>query len=219
MKKINLITQFYKPKNENRFQELKIVLEKNIENIFVNKIYLFYELEELKFEHKKIIWIYNPSRLTFKEAFTFCNENLKNQICIISNSDIIFDKHLKNLYKINLQNICLALLRHEIDQNLNFNYAKPFTMIYNNKTIPRFDSQDCWIFLSPININFEKYNIIIGSAGCDNKIAYLLNQDNYYPWNPYKLIKIYHLHKYRDNYVTYFEENEKYLFIQPDENV
>ena len=219
MKEINLITQFFKPKNENRFHELKTVLQKNIQNTFINKIYLFYELEELKFENPKIIWIYKPERLTFKEAFSFCNENLKNQICIISNSDIIFDYHLKNLYKINLKNICLALLRHEIDHNLNFNSAKPFTMIYNNQIIPRFDSQDCWIFISPINIILEKYNIIIGSPGCDNKIAYLLNQDNYYPWNPYKLIKIYHLHKYRDNYITHFNENEKYLFIQPDENI
>ena len=91
-------------------------------------------------------------------------------------------------------------------------------MNYNNKIIPRFDSQDCWIFKSPINIKIEKYDIIIGSSGCDNRITYLLNEDKIKLWNPYKFIKIYHLHKYRDNYITHFEENQKYLFIQPDES-
>ena len=60
------------------------------------------------------------------------------------------------------------------------------------------DSQDTWVFKTPINVNYNedyaKDGIMLGVGGCDNKIAYVMKQSDYEVLNPCREIKTYHKH-------------------------
>lgn len=198
-KEIILITQFYIPKDNKRKQEIITCLEKNLNNKYIREIHLFvekkYKLKSILKNNKnfnKIKLILENDRLSFKRAFNYSNDNIvsdsKNKIIILANSDIFFDNTIKNLYTYNLNQTFLALSRIDaIDRNNNFKYQKAF-------------SQDTWIWYNKINVtkNNDQYNddgIILGFAGCDNTISYILDKSGYKVENKCKLINTFHLHE------------------------
>jgi hypothetical protein len=193
--KINLIYQFFIHKNKKRNKELKKVLKFNVDNKFIDKIYLLnekiYSSEELGLTSDKIEQININSRLKFKDIFNFINNNKIVGYNVIVNADIFLDETINNLKYSNIHNQkkMFALLRYEYDQD-GIEESKIFG--------PRFDSQDTWIIHSNFKIDEENnkiFNFEFGKPGCDNKIIYLMNILGYEIINdPYK-IKTYHYHK------------------------
>jgi len=55
------------------------------------------------------------------------------------------------------------------------------------------DSQDTWIFMGGVP-QISGADFTLGKAGCDNSIAYMLEQSGYNVLNPSRTIKTYHLH-------------------------
>jgi hypothetical protein len=91
---INFIYQYYISNNIDRNNEIKFVLNRNVNNKFINRIYLLneriYTNDELGIISKKIIQININSRLKFSDVFSFINfDNIKGYN-IIANSDIFF---------------------------------------------------------------------------------------------------------------------------------
>lgn len=190
---IILITQFYKPKWNLRYQEIKECLKKNLENKYISKIYLFceekYNFEEIFYNDNvnlsKIEQI--PSkRLTYKKAFEFSNK-FPNQLKILANSDIYFDNSLQKLHELNFNKLFLSITRY------NLNNGK-ITL----ENMPE-RSQDSWIWKDKLYIgNFNDYNedgIKLGIWGCDNRINYIVKESGYTVKNYCKDIITYHLHK------------------------
>lgn len=183
----NLFTTYYKSKNKIRQQELDFCISDNCNNSLFKNVYVFTETY-IEPEAKMTI-VPIDKRPTYENYFEFINSHkqFKNYINIIANTDIVFDKTLLNTkyYFCYSKDIVLALSKYD----------------YETKNLDRKSdySQDVWIF----NGQIKKCNsdIMLGEKGCDNRIAYELNEAGYFVMNPSSQIKIYHVHQ--SNYRTY----------------
>ena len=192
---VNLITQFYIDKNEERQKEIVKTLHLNGHNNSIHKIYLLneriYTDSELGIVSDKIVQIILNHRVTFKDIFQVIeNISLKGYI-VIANSDIFFDKTLDRLKQYDLKNKnILTLCRYEYSNNKSLKQLK----LFDNG---RPDSQDVWIFHSDNNIKQEHrkiFDFMMGKPGCDNKLIYLFTILGYMCYNEPNIIKSYHYH-------------------------
>lgn len=161
---MNLFVNTYTDKDPVRDFELKGCLDINKRNCLFN----VYEMD---------------GRPTFKNFFNAINAiTLPNEINIIINSDIYFSEPFDYEEIVKIQpSECYALSRWDIQPDGS-------AVHYQNS-----GSQDTWIFRGTIRM-VEGANFTQGVAGCDNKIAYLLQQAGYIVTNPSTRIKTYHLH-------------------------
>lgn len=188
-----LFMQFFIHSDKRRYEEMKYTLQKNVENNYIDKIYLLneriYTNEELGLESDKIEQINIINRLTFKRAFEFMKD-LEPAYCILCNSDIFLDETIMNLEKGTLSQrpAFQALLRYEFDINKPLSEAKLFG--------PNNFSQDTWIVHNKFlkDKDFSTMDFPMGKGGCDNAITERFNRLNFVILNePYK-IKTYHYH-------------------------
>jgi hypothetical protein len=144
-------------------------------------------------------------RLTYSEFFGLMNKLSNESVVVLANSDIYFDETIQLAEKIQ-PGECYALSRWDIQPD---GTAKPFH---------RADSQDAWIFRAPIKEVVADFTLGIG--GCDNRIAYILNEAGYKVTNPCSKIKAYHLHLSGvRNYIkgSHVERIEPpYLLVKPE---
>lgn len=202
---IVLITEYFIHQNNTRNNEIQYSIKKNINNKYIDKIYLLNENNNNEHKNDKILNIQTNKRSTFKDTFEFANKLPNETIVIISNNDISFDDTLKKLKNINLNNIVICLGRRDAK---NQNNIEGFTKSGV--------SQDSWIFKTPIKIPTE-CDFYFGVPGCDNHIAYLLNSIHYklinIPWD----IKAIHHHKsdIRKYVKSQKNFNNKYLKVIP----
>jgi len=172
---ICLFQNYYTDKDKDRNNELRVCLQKNINNPLIDKIYLLSE-ESIFINNKKIIKVPANKRPTYSDFFNYINSIvLSSDISIISNSDIYFDSTLSLLTPFS-DNTCYALCRWDGDT------------FYNHS-----DSQDAWIFKGKIK-DIKDLDFGLGIAGCDNAIAYKIEQAGYNILNPSKSIRAIHLH-------------------------
>jgi hypothetical protein len=211
-----LITTYYISSNEDRNNEIKKCLEKNIENKYIQKIYLLndkiYDLSFIKNNSKIeqiIISLEKDYILNYKDAINFINNNLKNKICILSNSDIYFDNSLSKINLKNISNNLFALLRYDEDIDGN---KKIFTR-FNE---PRDDSQDSWIFKSPLKIDYSKIDFSFRTLGCDSLFAKYVYDSGIKISNPcYDIIST---HVHNTDFRTYNCDNRihgNYCLLKP----
>jgi hypothetical protein len=191
-----LVTTYYLTNNLERNEENKKCLKINFENQYIDKIILLNnQIFQLNFinDYKKKIEQYIISTdtdyiLKYNDAINFINKNLKNKICILSNSDIYFDNSLSKITNKIIHNNFFALLRYDEDDD---GTKKIFTR-FNE---PRDDSQDCWIFKSPINIDLNKINFSFRTLGCDSLLAKHVFDTGLTITNPSLDIIATHVHK------------------------
>ena len=166
--KIVLITEYFKHDNEIRQREINNSINKNINNKFINKVYLLNETDtKYPTNSEKIENIFINKRSTFEDSFKIANKFQKGTIVIISNNDISFDNTLNILQKINLHNTVICLGRRSYKNSNKLEY-------WTKKGL----SQDSWIFKTPIKIP-NNTNFNFGTSGCDHHIAYLLKSIGY----------------------------------------
>lgn len=204
----HLVTSYYYTPKIKRQQELNLSLKKNVENKYIEKIYLLNDkIYDLPFltenEKQNIIQIKvddkNALRLGYDYAISFINNNLSGKKCILSNSDIYFDDTLQHLIEYNLENVFCGLSRYDND------------ILFDRK-----DSQDSWIFISPLRVDLVRCRFKFGHPGCDNKLAYIAKKANYTLINPSKTIKIHHLHNSKvRNYTKEHHVHGPYEYILP----
>ena len=97
----------------------------------------------------------------------------------IENHNIIISDYLIN------NKTCLALTRWDISDKDDYKNGAVF--------FDRPDSQDTWIFRGGIP-QMAGAEFGLGLCGCDNSIAYMIEQCGYNVINPSRTIKTYHLH-------------------------
>lgn len=190
--KYNLITSFYVPTNDAiRETELKTALNINLENSFINCIHLFLDkeldkeyIESLPTEKRERIKIVRiGSQPLYSELFNYANENLKNEICMISNGDISLRTNISDMLEILLKKkYIFALSRYEQDG------SAPTITNYHQ-------SHDMFIFQSPLNPNIEKFIEHKQNLwGSENRVIDVLVSHKYKLVNPCLQIKIVHHH-------------------------
>ncbi len=189
---IYLIYQFFVHSDALRNKELQKCLRYNVENPYIDKIYLLnekiYSDTELGIQSDKIDQKNIVNRIKFKDIFNFVEkEQLKGYI-ITCNADIFFDKTVINLRKSEMSK------KKQLLSQLRFDYT--------NKQLgkcklfgPRADSQDTWIWHSNFNPYKDQkiFNIIFGKPGCDNKLIYLFNLIGFDVVNQPYFVKTYHI--------------------------
>lgn len=209
---MNLLIEYFRSDDYQRHSEYLTCIHENLENQYIKKIYVFISDDsKLNFESEKIEIIQREERPTYKDLFEFCNQNLKDEICIISNADIILDETLEYLESADLNNIFVALTRWEVFcQNQEWCIA-PF----NNSS-----SQDVWMFKSPI-ITTDEMAFTLGKPGCDNKIAKIMADSNYEVRNPANQIVASHFHL--SGHRTYDWKDDRvpgpYLCLVPNDDI
>ena len=178
---IFLFYQFFIHPNEERYNEIKYCLLKNVQNKFVDKIYLLneriYSDKELGVSSDKIIQIVIHKRLTYYDAFHFISKNIYGFCCLL-NADIYFDTTLYNLKRAS-KKYMFAQLRFEND-----------SIEYRN------DCQDSWLFHSKhVNVLVNKdCDFQLGMPGCDNRILYIFYKCGFTLINDPYFIKTHHFH-------------------------
>src|SRR3989339_482669 len=189
--KFYLLISFWNINDQERKKELLFCLKKNIENHYIEKIYIFWEKEpDLKnslFINKKIENINFFDYPTYNKFIDYANLKLSGKKIIIANSDIFFDNSLKLLLNYNLTNKVLALTRYNLEKYIANNGG-----VWERSS----NSQDAWIFQSPLNFDKNKFPVIkLGYFGCDVWFAYELEKIGKIVLNPSEDIKTWHVHK------------------------
>ena len=201
-----LIIQYYNDKNIKRQKEYDFCLEKNLNNPAIKEIHNIIENETIipeKFKNNKklinIPIVYNntgsiPGRLTFKYAFDYVKENIKqSEVICIANLDIFFDYsqdwlNIKtDFFNINNTNKVLCLSRYEFISNNNntINYTLDKRQLLGS-------SYDSWIFLNNLN-KIDDCNFSVGNApGCDASIAKRFYNSEYKIFNWMEKYKTFH---------------------------
>ena len=202
MRQIHLYTTYYKEDNNYRKDELLTCLKNNISNKAISKIIVFNEGDSIAhLAPGKIEEVLIDKRPTYSNFINYINANLSpDDIHIITNTDIYFDKNIEVLKHINLKDTCLALSRWDTADTI-----KP--KLYNHN-----DSQDVWVFKGPIKENLSA-NFPLGVPRCDNRLLYELEKAEYMVLNPAFSIKSYHIHKGQRALV--YSEDDKIYKIPP----
>jgi len=211
---LKLIIEYYTPKNEHRDKEYLFCIEKNIESKLFDEIHVFIEEgSELPENLSKDINIHLDKRKTFQDLFDYCNTYFPNEICIISNTDIIFDDTVNYINDNNIEDRFLCLTRWDVLQDGNMRF-------FDNQSGIAYFSQDSWIFKTPIPIIDADF--FMGKPGCDNKLAYIASQAKMDVRNPSKAIITKHIHT--SNYRTYTSCSKDtvpspWMGIEPTNNI
>lgn len=211
-----LVIEYYTPSSEKRNEEYLKCIRENIKSKLFDNIHIFVEHghelpeditdEEIVFDHKE-------ERKTFQDLFKFCNSFTEDTICVISNTDIIFDNSINYVNKDNIEGKFLCLTRWDIlpDNNIRF---------FDNQAGIAHFSQDSWIFKTPVPI--KNADFYMGKPGCDNKLAYLAMESKLDVRNPSKGIITKHLHL--SQYRTYVPGGKEtvvgpWVGVEPTNNI
>jgi hypothetical protein len=204
-----LLLQYFRHPVNQRFRELRACLEKNIACPFIDSILLLNETEIADLpKSEKITEVVIGHRLTYFDVYSAILTHVKSGgFAIYANADIYLNDTLAYLWKIPLleKRLFIALLRWEET---------------NTKTLrifgPRSDSQDCWIFRSPLNIDLNELDFSFGILGCDSIFAFYLSNSGLKLSNP--SLDIISLHLHNTEFRTYNYDNRihgKYCLIKP----
>ena len=121
--------------------------------------------------------IYRP---TFTELFELCKPDALN---VIANSDIYFDATLP-----------ASLAPRIVDAISRWDRAGDAVVPYHKR-----DSQDAWIVYGRPDITAD---FTMGVPGCDNRLAWILQQAGYQVINPCRSIRAIHLHESEERTYT-----------------
>ncbi len=216
-----LLIEYFTSTNSNRDFEYKTCIRENLNCGSLEKIIVFIsdETSELGFESEKVEIIKLKERPTFKFLFEWANQNYLNQICIIGNTDIIFDNSLEILNETDLENQFLALTRWDLFTENNQWYVRFFNHPWKGEITMGMLSQDSWIFKTPIQVD-DRSNFLMGKPGCDNRVVAIYHELGYNVKNPSRKIITKHLHT--TNYRTYNHTDMvfgPYLLVEPTDDL
>jgi hypothetical protein len=186
-------TQFFRHKNYDRYRELKECLKKNCECPHIDKIVLLnekdYSDEWKKMKgSEKIQQVIIGRRLVYSDFLKYVHDEVpQNVFSILCNADIFFGDSLLDLFKIDMEDNMLSLLRWNVEANGDIKLFGP-----------RSDSQDTWIFLSDSikkrTWDYNTFNFQLGQPGCDNAFNGHILRQKFIISNPCLTFKTFHLH-------------------------
>ena len=177
---INLFFPYYQCGDEDRQKEIDLCLRKNLENQFINKVFvLIDDGSTVPLSSDKIKSIHLENRPTYKDWIEL-SKGLTG-FSILCNSDIYFDESI-------------VIAREALENNKSFLSLSRWELV-NGKTSLRTNphwSQDVW----GVNCNNEfdqelvaSLDFPMGVPRCDNKIAYLFAIRGWDIKNPCRYLK------------------------------
>jgi hypothetical protein len=196
--KIILFTPYYKARQSDRQAELIYCLQKNIECHEIQKIVLLIDdNHQPELTSSKIEIINLSSRPTYLDWVELTEKHCPDQISILANTDIYFDKSVSQVREIfsTDPNAFVTISRYEQEGLEQILHEKPHW------------SQDVWAILGNYQLTDslkKTLKIPLGVPRCDNKIAYLFAIYGAQVYNPCNYIKTVHIQetqlRYYDKY-------------------
>ena len=179
---IRLFTTWYQSGSAARQAELEECLQRNLVNPHLGQICLWQDSGENLPPHPKLLVRREKSPPEFDDFFAWANAVCPpGEVAIIANNDIWFDDTIR-LAETVTANQVFALLRWESDGQL----------LQDDKGRLRWDSQDTWIFQTPIRDIGARH--CLGKPRTENALAYRLWRLGYDLRNPAKSIHSHHHH-------------------------
>lgn len=228
---IYLIQQYYIPDNKDRYEEIKFTLKKNVENKYIDKIYLLneriYTDEELGCSSPKIKQIVIKKRLMISHILTFVDTYELKGYIVFANSDIFLDDSIHNVKYSNIHNEkkLYSQLRIEYKSGIQFQEMKLFDdgcdgYIKSWRNIPGYtpyksDSADTWIYHTNFSIPKDKRSVFhkyFGFTGIDHIIPMYFYNNGFEIANEPYFIRTYHCHEsdYRTWKGTSTQQEKRY---------
>lgn len=203
-----LITTLYNEIKQNRLEEYKSCIQKNIENSYIKEIHVFYDHSKdgednklLDFLSSQNVQIHSINgRLSFGDAIDFANSLQKDIPIIIANGDIYFNETIQSINRINLETTNCCLTR--------WNKTKSGLYKETFKGNPNYMSADAWVFKTPFCI-VNCYDLFLGTWQCDSLFALNCFAQGISLVNPCLDIQACHLHESQERNYT-----EKYILTQ-----
>jgi hypothetical protein len=184
-KKIILYTGDYFCKDIKRRREIRQVINNNLQLPFKHIVILYENWSQLSedikkqeykhLENPKITVVDWKERQSYKDFYLHSHDNYPNDIIVISNSDIMFDKTISRLHELDYNSKKLyALSRYENNDAKNPHiYKFPVNIGINICW-----SFDVYIFTHPITILPDSIDIYHGTPSCDSYLVKKLIYDN-----------------------------------------
>lgn len=219
---IHIISSFYISKYSSnldnlRSKELEACIINNVKSPFVQKLHLFIDdddalnrVKELTNNSDKIVIISVGMKPKYNDFFNYIINNLNDEICMITNSDIyLFECDINLIDKLKNEKICYTLSRHEYDMShpLIDNYCGSHdSYLFNSKFINE----------KFINNHTDFYQNL---PGIESHIVKNFCDFEFKVFNPCKQIKIVHLHKtklrkYSGNWIGLHKNGDWDFFIK-----
>ena len=129
-------------------------------------------------------------RSTYSDFFSYANQHLAGENCILCNNDISFGGDLDEIrlaknFELNQHFICLT--RWDLMRDNSLRFKQPARI--------RKNSHDAWIFKPPLPAKMlEKGGFYMGRPGCDGMVSYLASISGLKVFNPSELVRAKHLH-------------------------
>ena len=211
-----LLVEYYKPNDASRDVEYLTCLNENINSGVFSKVVIFIDdkntfiSSDVKMNDSVSV-VYVSNRLTYSDFFRYCNEHFSNDVCVLSNTDIIFDNTISSLNDVDMSNRVYCLTRWDLYKTNN---VDEFQIRFFDVDM----SQDCWIFRG--DVSGIEADFTLGKPGCDNKIAYLFLEGGYTVYNPSRTIVTKHLHI--SSFRTYTHRdtiNGPYMLLIPNSDI
>lgn len=234
---IHVLVQYFACSDEDRRAEYDFCVQANLANEHVAKIHCLLEpdttVPEWLSTHPKYVEARVSTRLTYKQAFDYANENLVGEICAVMNLDIFLDHSSEwsgTAYTIIPETgevvdglldmgVVLCLSRHEFDG------VSASTKDEKLQNLAYCQAQDCWVFRAPLFV--QDCDFKMGMLGCDNAIAHRLKISDYIPVNSPNEFKIHHYDVCRrkdgSNFLAHHPPNperpeDRGMYLVPDYN-
>jgi glycosyltransferase involved in cell wall biosynthesis len=206
-----LITTLYNEKDQERIDEYKLCLERNLQNKNIKEVWILYDISRdddnnefyyylAMLDRVKMIRI--EGRPSYNEIFSIANRFTEK--FIIANADVFFDATLQNLERINFNEKIVLLTRWNLSRA---GTTELQTYISGASEIcPCYMSYDALIFRTPLKVS-QRNNILFGTWMCDSLIALNMLKDNFKVVNPCLDVILTHVHmsekrNYEQVYVT-----------------
>lgn len=178
-----LITQYFHAQDPAIRDDLVEVLSRNLRNPDIAEIALInereYDFSALEYS-EKIKQYVSGRRLTFSDAFRVANTYYPGRVVVVSNSDIFFDESIKlvDAAVFGLNKSVLALSKWTASMEPA---SADGEQLKERKSLSlRVDSQDAWIFKSPVPDSVvENTEFFLGAPRCDNRIAKIISDVGY----------------------------------------
>jgi len=199
---INLFINYYISLNKERQDEIDYCFRKNLDNLLIDKIYVFVS-KKINFPFGSgdgRIQLIDLERPKYSDILHYFNsrDEFKESYNVISNSDIYFDYSISFLDRIDMNNTCVVLNRWNIKKDENPSHSD------------KIKSQDVWIFKGHTKKELEaSSNFYMGKKACDCVFLNKLYKTGYRSVCPSYDIKAYHLHL--SNYRTWKDGNDDIL--------
>ena len=194
-----VLTEYFHSKHRGRRKEIAKSIEVNCRIPETKMVVVFVNedqelpgsikkaLSDKNFEKIKIHRTPVGHRSTYGEFFSYANDNLEGELCVLCNNDISFDHSLNEILGFDLSGHFISLTRWDVRYDNSLRFKQPARI--------RKNSQDAWIFKPPLPLKMvEKGGFYMGRPGCDGMVSYLATISGLKVFNPSKIVRAKHLH-------------------------